>query len=158
VAEILRATGIRLFLASELPVLTMPQPLSPETPEQRAEHQAEKRGEIVFVATGAFADLEDEGRRYRFWSNFMGERPVRLDDDPTSQLVAIAEESRDDLRYNVQHDLRIGGDMDLTRWEFYSAPFTVELSVRLREGLAATWKERVPRLLPGESEHVPPLR
>jgi hypothetical protein len=133
----------------------MTQQLSPETPEQRADRQAEKRGALVFVAGGTFADLEDDGREYRVWGNFTGVRPIRLDVDPTSDLIEFAEDCRDDLKYNLQHDLRYGGEMDLTRWEFYSAPFAVELSDPLRERLASAWKERIPRKLPGESKPAP---
>jgi hypothetical protein len=155
VTERLIATGVRMFLASELPSLAVGIQLSPVTSEQRMERRAEQRGELIFVAAGAFADLEADGRTGRLWSTFRGKHAVRLDEDPTSQLIEFAEACRDDLRYNLQHDLRYGGEMDLTRWEFYAAPFTVELSPLLRERLGAAWSERAPRQLPGESEPAP---
>jgi hypothetical protein len=34
---------------------------------------------------------------------------------------------------------------DLTRWEFYSAPFHIELADDLRAHLAGTWRGRDPR-------------
>jgi hypothetical protein len=55
----LRATGVRLFLVSEFPAVAVGIQISPETPEQRAERRAEQRGELIFVAAGSFADLEE---------------------------------------------------------------------------------------------------
>jgi len=153
-AERLRATGVRLFLVSELPAFASDRP-RPETPEARAERQAEESGDLVFVAVGGFCDCEDECRRYRFWGDFVAESPIRIDRDPTSELVAVAREWAPDRLDNIEFDLMYGGEGELTRWEFFSAPFSIELSDRLRERLAGSWKDREPRRLPGEAEVYP---
>ncbi len=155
-AERLRGTGVRLFLVSELPFFASDRP-RPETPEERAEREAEKRGELVFVAIGGFADCVDDGREYRFWSDFAAERAIRIDRDPTSELLAVARSWAEDRLLNLEHDVFYGGEADTTRWEFFSTPFTIELSELLRERLAGSWKDRPPRLLPGEKEPYPPI-
>jgi ATPase subunit of ABC transporter with duplicated ATPase domains len=40
-------------------------------------------------------------------------------------------------------DLRIGGS-ETTRWEFYAAPFRIELADDLRERLRMSWEDREP--------------
>jgi hypothetical protein len=153
-AERVRATGLRLFLVGE--VLSPGDRLMPRTPEERADHKAEQRGEVVFVAGGGFCDCEDDGREYRLWDSFIGERSVRIDHDPTSELLEIAESWRENIFLNLQHDVMYGGEGDTTRWEFASAPFSIELSDGLRKRLAGAWKDREPHRLPGESEPDPP--
>lgn len=89
VTERLRATGVRLFLASELPALVVGMQLSPETPEQRMERRAEQRGELIFVAAGAFADLEADGRTGRLWSTSQGKLDRRTG-RPDDRLAAAS--------------------------------------------------------------------
>src|SRR5687768_8886989 len=78
-----------------------------------------------------FADCEYKGRKYRFWSDFVAERPIPIDRDPTSDLIAVAREWAEDRLLNLQGDLLHGGDTELTRWDIFAAPFTVELSEKL---------------------------
>jgi hypothetical protein len=59
--------------------------------------------------------------------------------------MRIALHAREDQFGELLGDLRIGDDMDVTRWEFNAAPFRIELSPRLRERLAGTWQGREPR-------------
>jgi hypothetical protein len=154
VAEKLKSTGVRLFLASELAFYAEGRP-QPSTPEERADRQAEERGDLVFVAIGGFCDLEDDGRAFRIWGSFAAECPVRTDRDPTSELVAIAKESAEDRMFDMEHDLMRGNDQAITRWEFHCAPFSVELSQALRARFTTSWKGREPARLPGESEPNP---
>jgi hypothetical protein len=153
-AERLRATGVRLFLVSELPAFAADRP-RPRTPEERADRQAEERGDVVFVAIGGFCDCEECGREFRFWGDFVAERPIRVDRDPTSELVAAAKEWAEDRLLNLEYDLMYGAEGETTRWEFHAAPFSIELSDLLRERLAGSWKDREPRRLPGEEEPYP---
>lgn len=153
-AERVRATGVRLFLAGE--VFSADERLRPSTPEERADRQAEQRGEVVFVAIGGFCDCEDDGRRFRFWGSFGGEWPVRVDRDPASELLEVVESEKENHLFDLEHDLMYGNEGETTRWEFFSAPFSIELSDRLRERLAGAWKRREPRRLPGEHEPYPP--
>jgi hypothetical protein len=154
-AERLRATGVRLFLVSELPFFASDRPRA-STPEERVDRLAEERGDVVFVAIGGFCDCEDDGREYRFWGDFAGGHPIRVDRDPTSELVAFARSSAADRLANLEYDLMYGNEGEVTRWEVFSAPFSIELSVALRNRLAGTWKGREPRRLPGEDEPYPP--
>jgi cold shock protein len=107
------------------------------------------------VAGGGFADCEYKGRKYRFWSDFVAERPIRIDRDPTSDLIAVAREWAEDRLLNLQGDLLHGGDTELTRWDIFAAPFMVELSEKLRARLKDTWKGNEPQRLPGEAEPYP---
>jgi hypothetical protein len=153
--ERLRATGVRLFLVGELSFFAEGRP-APSTPEERANRDSEERGEVVFIALGAFCDLDDDGREFRFWGDFVAERAIRTDRDPTSELLAVVKEWAEDRLYNIEYDLMYGNDGAITRWEFFSAPFAIELSEGLRTRLANSWKDREPARLPGEREPYPP--
>lgn len=69
---------------------------------------------------------------------------IRSEGDPTTALLRVANAAREVGLGGVLGDLRRTG-MDITRWEFYSAPFRIELAEELRERLLASWQERPPR-------------
>ena len=127
---------MRFLLAEEMPRDMF------ELERERDEQAAYERGEVVFVGWHVFADLEDEGRSFRFGGSWGMERPIRLDEDPTSALLEIVAEERYHLG-DLLGDLRIG-NMDVTRWEFYAAPFKVELSPGLQNRLVKAWRGRPP--------------
>ena len=127
---------MRFLLVEEMPLDMF------ELERERAEEAACERGELAFVGWHVFADLDDEGRAFRVGGSWGMERPIRLDEDPTSALLAIVEEERCHLG-NLFGDLRMG-TMDVTRWEFYAAPFKVELSPGLQDRLAGAWRGRPP--------------
>jgi hypothetical protein len=152
VAEVLLGTGVLLLLGEEFPQypsFEFPDDLRAEmeaqlSPEERADRAAHKRGEILFVCWHVFANLEDDGRRFRVGGSWGGNRPIRLDEDPTSALLAVAEAARDSGNMgSLFGDLKIG-EADVTRFEFHAAPSKVELSAHLHRALRGTWKEREP--------------
>src|SRR4051794_5602024 len=97
----------------------------------------------VFVEFAVFADLEEDGCRYRMGGTVGRGDAVSLSDDPTTALLKIAQEARELHLGDLLGDLRIGG-CDLTRFEFYAAPFHVELDQDLRERLVGSWRGRAP--------------
>jgi hypothetical protein len=87
----------------------------------------------------------------------LSEQVIRVDEDPTSSLRRIVARCREGRLMDLLGDLKRGGEMlEMTRWEFYAAPFSIELSEGPRERLAGAWKDRPPRPQPGESEPYPP--
>jgi hypothetical protein len=110
----------------------------------RRELSARQRaGEVVLVRARAFVDLEFDDGRQRWHGN---ERhvSVELDRDPTNQLMDVVDDERRDL-LNLYADIAHGGDIDVTRWEFYGAPFHINLSKELEARLAGAWQPRPPR-------------
>ena len=102
-------------------------------------------GEVAIEAQ-VFTDVADDGRRYRVggvtaWSEGW---VLASGFDPTSALVAIADEMRENLG-DLLGDMRRGG-CDVTRFEFYASPFRIELDDPLREALGDRWNERPPRV------------
>ncbi len=95
------------------------------------------------------------GREYRFWGDFVAARPIRVDRDPTSDLIAVVRVWAEDRLLHLQDDLLHGGDVDMTCWDVFAAPFTVELSEGLRTRLRGSWKGHEPQRLPGEKEPYP---
>ena len=71
-------------------------------------------------------------------------------DDPT-----VAGWHRAGTSLDIEHDLMQGADCAITRWEFFSAPFSIELCEGLRARLANSWKDREPGHLVGEREPNP---
>jgi hypothetical protein len=130
-AEQLLATGVELRLPSR-------QPDEPEDPPA----VDPKTGE-VFVETQVFAELDDDGRRFRIGGTIHGGTSVSPAADPTSTLLRIAKEARSHLG-DLLGDLRIGG-CDVTRFEFHATPHRIELASDLRDRLATSWHERPPR-------------
>jgi hypothetical protein len=159
----LKGTGVTLMLSEEMPVgPDLPDEFKKAldvherlhvTPEQRAERAAHERGEIVLVSWHLWAVLEREGETARFGGYRGGDDAVRLDADPTSALLQIAEDARTSGNLgNLFGDMH-RAEMDITRFEFYSAPFRIELSQGLREALRGAWKKREPGDLVSEREH-----
>ena len=90
--------------------------------------------------------MEDDGRSYRVGGTTSWGSGLTSDSDPTSALVQIAYEARERHLGDLLGDMRIG-DCDVTRFEFYAAPFHIELAEPLRELLEPAWRERPPRAL-----------
>lgn len=131
-AERLLSTGVELRLPTRWPD-------KGEVPPAVDERTGE-----VFVEAHVFAEMEDSGRRYRVGGSVAGGETLPLGEDPTTTLVRIAHEARELSLGDLLGDLRIGG-CDLTRFEFYAAPFQIELAADLRERLTGSWRERSPR-------------
>lgn len=102
----------------------------------------EKTGELI-IEVQVFADLEDSGRRYRVGGTVQRGPLVPLSEDPTTALVHIADEARQTHLGDLLGDLRTAG-CDVTRFEFYAAPFRIELADDLRDRLADSWRDRPP--------------
>jgi hypothetical protein len=111
----------------------------PKDPLSRDAKSGDLRVEIQ-----VFAELEDGPRPYRIGGS-LDRASVSSTADPTKELVALAHEAREVHLGNLLGDLRSGG-CDITRFEFYSSPFRIELSPDLREAFRGVWKERPPRL------------
>jgi hypothetical protein len=93
-------------------------------------------GELV-VAVELFADLViDEANEQHCGPTYFAE--VDLDRDPTNQLVEAAHIARESNLGTVFGDLKNSGVTNLTRFEFYAAPFRIELTDALRERLVGS--------------------
>jgi hypothetical protein len=132
------ATGVELMLAEEVD-LGPPFEIGRPTPEERAERQRVDRGEMVEVALQPFAEFEVGGEIARWGGSQRGTRPIDLTTDPTSALLGIAAEGRDE-EAELLGDLHIA-ELDVARFAFHAAPHRIELSAALRERIeAAGWK------------------
>lgn len=149
-AEVLLGTGVLLLIGEEFPVWPFETDESRAeleaemTPQERAHKAADERGEIVFVSWHVFADLEDEGRRFRVGGSFGGHSAIRLDEDPTTALLGVVENALDSGNLeNLLDDLKLG-DMNVTDFEFFAVPSKIEMSSKLHRALRGTWREREP--------------
>lgn len=96
------------------------------------------------IEAQCFVEVVDGPRRER-WGGSTGLFDLPGDDEGlTSGLLGAAHRERDGNLGGLLGDLRRAG-YDVTRWEFYSLPFRVELSEKLREFLSGRWRERDPR-------------
>ena len=138
---------MRLLLSEEMPPAMLD---GDDLPRERADQMAYERGQLLYVGWHVFADLEDDGRHFRLGGSWGMERPISLNEDPTSALLEIVKEERYHLG-NLFGDLRMG-NMDVTRWEFYAAPFKVELSPQLQARLAGAWQGRAPEQAPSHED------
>jgi hypothetical protein len=75
----------------------------------------------AFVEVQVFAEIEDEGRRYRVGGTVGRGDAVSLADDPTTALLRIAEEAREEHLGELLGDLRIGG-CDITPVRLLRSP------------------------------------
>ena len=76
-----------------------------------------------------FAEIDDGERVYRVGGvQGYGELVLDRDEDVTNALLAIAHELRETNHGTLFGDLR----MDISRWDFYAAPFRIELADDLR--------------------------
>jgi hypothetical protein len=99
----------------------------------------------IAVEAQTFCEGEDDGGGFRMGGVVASSSGWVLPagEDPTSALVAIAYEMREQHLGDLLGDMRMN-DFDVTRFEFYAAPFRVELAESLREALAGSWKGRPP--------------
>ena len=132
-AEVLLGTGVEL----RLPRRAFDESEDPPAVDEETSE--------VFVEVEVFADLEEHGRRYRMGGTVGRGAAVSLSGDPTTSLLEIAHDARELQLGNLLGDLRISGS-DLTRFEFYAAPFHVELAHDLRKRLEGSWRGRPPRV------------
>jgi hypothetical protein len=116
----------------------------PSRPDEHDQHAAPPAGEIPVVAQ-VFVEVEDVGRRYRVGGTTVlsSGYGIAPGSDPTTDLVRIAYETREEHLGDLLGDMRMGG-CDVTRFEFYAAPFEIELAAPLREALAGSWRDRPP--------------
>ena len=104
----------------------------------------DRAGETVVVKASPFVDL-DFGNGPQRWHSSAQTEAVELDRDPANQLMEMVDFGRSNL-INLWGDLAHGADYDVTRWEFYGAPFEVDLDAALAKRLAGAWQPRPPRL------------
>ena len=104
----------------------------------------DEKANQILIEVQVFAEVEEDGRRYRMGGTVQRGAAVSRSGDPTTPLLEIAHEARDTHLGNLLGDLRMSGS-DLTRFEFYAAPFRIELAEDLREHLKASWRGRPPR-------------
>jgi len=87
-------------------------------------------GEIVLAEARAFIDFTDGVEEYRILGPIMSSpREIEVGPDPTSRLIEIANETREEA-YLLVGDVRIHG-VSATRWEAYAAPSRIELDEAL---------------------------
>src|SRR4051812_27080560 len=115
-------------------VLRRPQRQAWEAAQPQAVDPAS--GELM-VEIQIFAELEASGRKGRIGGS-TDRAAISATEDPTKRLVDLAEEARELHLGPLLGDLRIAG-CDLTRFEFYSAPFRIELAADLRSALVGLW-------------------
>lgn len=126
--ERLLRTGVVLRLPSSHP-RDEALPFSPPTPDR------------IDVEVQVFAELQHEGRTHRIGGSFDGGTLDRTA-DPTA-LISLAQTAREIHLGDLFGDVRIGG-CDVTRFEFYAAPFRIELSGELNDEFATVWERRAP--------------
>ena len=117
----------------------------PSLSERDEQHAVPPAREIPVVAQ-VFAEVEDGARRYRVGGTTVLSAGFGIapGSDPTTALVRIAHETREEHLGELLGEIRMGG-CDVTRFEFYAAPFKIELAAPLREALAGSWRDRPPR-------------
>jgi hypothetical protein len=103
--------------------------LSSPSPEQRAEHVAWERGDLVFVTATAFVAFTDDRGEQRWMGTPQGPYGIPLEVDATSLLLDLVERPDDLLP-----DLGIS-DLKVARFDFYAAPRRIELADDLRRRL-----------------------
>ncbi len=136
------STGVQLGLVKEvngwLELVALQDRL-----EARRLEPAIQSGQAVLVEAHAFVAMEQDGEHYRVGTTG-GAQKVSLQADPTSELLRVAQAAREVHLGDLLGDLRREG-LDATRWEFYAAPFHIELTADLRDRLKDTWSDRDPR-------------
>jgi hypothetical protein len=100
--------------------------------------EKERTGQVVVVQSKVLIDLVIDGEAQR-WDYPDHVTPVELDRDPTNQLMEMVDFERTNL-LNLWADLAHGGTYDVTRWEFYGAPFHIELDSELAQRLTDAWE------------------
>ena len=92
-----------------------------------------------------FAEVASDRPQLERWPGARGYYDLPdLRQDPTRALLDAATSEREANLGGLLGELRSQG-YDVTRWEFWALPFRVELSLRLRQLLMASWLERPPR-------------
>ena len=105
---------------------------------------AGEEDECVALRLQTFADIEADGEPVRVLGTYGERAEVGTAEDPTTALVGAAHEYREGHLGDILGDLRRDG-ADITRFEFYAAPFRIELAADLRDRLKGLWNEREPR-------------
>jgi hypothetical protein len=103
--------------------------LSSPSPEQRAEHVAWERGDLVFVTATAFVEFTDDRGEQRWMGTPQRPYGIPLEVDATSLLLDLVERPDDLLPDLGISDLKVG------RFDFYAAPRRIELADDLRRRL-----------------------
>jgi hypothetical protein len=130
-SEVLLGTGVEL----RLPRRAFGESEDPPDVDERTNE--------VFVEAEVFAEFGEDGHRSRFGGIVRSGGAVSLSGDPTTSLLEFAHLARELDLGDLLGDLRIRGS-DLTRFEFYAAPFHVDLAQDLRERLEGSWRGRAP--------------
>ena len=107
--------------------------------ERRALQRAVADHRAVVIKAQVFVDVKANGRVERVSGTQWWPQEIWLDRDPTNQLIERAYDGRFHLG-DLYGDLWITGSGP-SRWEFYAAPFRVELSAELREILRDSWTD-----------------
>jgi hypothetical protein len=134
------ATGVRLECHPD-PEPEVLEDLEQEQPQAgasagtlRAELEAYRRGELVYVRAIAFVDVELDGRRHRWEWTPSRPRPVPLRTRATAAVVDIARGVESRTRGRLLTEARVAG-LRLTTWEVESAPRRIELDPALESQL-----------------------
>ena len=97
-------------------------------------------GEVVLVRSRPFVDLLIETAPER-WHGNDRHSYLELDRDPTNQLMELVDGERADFS-NLYTDVVYAWEAGVARWEFYGAPFHIELSPELEARLADSWEPK----------------
>jgi len=111
--------------------------------EAAAPAPVDARGDVV-VELQVFAELSENGTVSRTGGS-VDRQTVAAGTDPTTRLIEIALDAREVHLGDLLGDVRNCGH-DITRFEFYAAPFRIELAPSLRERFESAWRERPPRV------------
>jgi CspA family cold shock protein len=128
------STGVRIRLIDDV---TASESVEPRLERRRLRGELE-RGEVVVLEAQVFVEVEGE----RVGGTTSLGHELRLGEDVVNQLLKLASEEREQHLGDLLGDLRREGSK-LERWEFYSAPFRIELSDDLREYVSATSVEEL---------------
>jgi hypothetical protein len=123
------STGVEIRLIDEVEAWVEHVYVDDALERRRRLEGALERDELVLVETQVFVEVD--GRKALRGTTSAGHEVV-LGEDVTNQLMAIAHEAREVHLGDLLGDLGRQG-RELARWDFYAAPFRVELSDALRE-------------------------
>jgi hypothetical protein len=90
-----------------------------------------RRGDTLLVDAQSFVEYRDGDGWERMGGSVAGPDEVDVTVDPTKRLLEIAHESREWHLPDLLGDLRRNGVL-VSRWDFYAAPFRIELSKELQ--------------------------
>lgn len=100
----------------------------------RAELEAYRHGELVYVRAIAFVDVDLDGERHRWEWTPSRPQPVPLAAPATSTIVDFVRRVEADTRGRLLTEARVAG-LRVSTWEVESAPRRIELDASLESQL-----------------------